>query len=864
MRIVQPLAKPVAGDTAFFIRKDIYASPVDLIEVAFYRKKVTDRLEIYVETTEFDAERVTQSDVDNLKDYLLFQTPAGSINPDKGIYANEIDIFGEPPDVDNNGKLFVLLIDVRDGFVEGESDTYVAGYFDPLDQSSSKGNYSDIMYIDTNPANVTDNFTLGVVAHEMQHLIHYRYDTNESTWLNEGLSELAPRLLDLPGHSFASFLHDTNRPLNNFDDSITDYAKVGLWTFYMYKRFGVDLINEVVSRPENSLTSYEISLANIGQSDLTKERILRDWFIANLVNDPDIANGRYSYGGVEIPAVTSEHFSSNFTQGNSIPLELKPAAAAYIQFYSGHNITFDMQYPVNDQFGVVAVKHFPSPEITLYQAQDGHYQFEDSDFGNTYSPVSFIPFWTSVQTGTASLALTYQAQGIGGVQETELVHDGDSISFYINLQDWTAAEKFIIPDTLSNASLSAIKFKLNDESPVKVEVYTNLSASPLAIYQNITPDAQSWTRYDLGDSILPEGTRSFYLALQSEGGLGYSATGEGAGRAFLDPGSEFRNLNEFSVDEGQNLNGDWLIRVVIESHIERPPELTLEPDSVFLWQADEYSKTIDIINKGTQPLEWELETRYPEWISFDQTAGTVKTYKLPLVVTIDRNLLEPGLWNERIGMNSNGGQDSLFLSVLEPNPQHAQTILWMPSTRFDKNKPKLSFQIFNIGPRGSNFAFTDLSPSVAVYPSSGYVDLADTLSGEAFVGINAVTTRQLNLGFFDGVDTLHFLLTYTGELTEDTGTLQVYPPVPNPYQYGHHSHVSLRFRLEYDAPTSLAIHNLKGQQVKTFTGYNERQGLQLVSWDGKDDQGEILSSGVYLIVLKQKNKIKSNKILFIK
>jgi len=831
--------------------------------VAFYRKKVTESLEIFVETTEFDEERVSQSDVDNLMDHLLYQTPSGSVNPDKGIYANEIDIFGEPPDVDHNDKLYVLLIDVRDGYVAGESDTYVAGYFDPLDQSSSKGNYSDIMYIDTHPANVTDDFTLGVVAHEMQHLIHYRYDTNESTWLNEGLSELAPRLMDLPSHSFASFLHDTNRPLNSFDDSITDYAKVGLWTFYMYQRFGAELITEVVSLPDNSLSSYENALHNMGYTNLTKERLLRDWFIANLINHPDVADGRYSYGGVEIPSITSEYFSSNFTQDNQISIELEPAAAAYIQFYSGQNITFDMQYPLNDQFGIVAVKHFPSPAITIYQAQDGSYHFEDPNFGDSYSELTFIPFWTSIQTSPFDLTLSYQAQGLGGVQETELVHDGDSLSFYINLQNWTAAEKFVIPDTLNQATLSAIKFQLNDESAVKIAVYTDLSAEPLATYQNIIPDARSWTRFDFNESVLPEGTQSFYLALQTSGGLGYSATGAGEGRAFLDPGSGFRNLSEFSVNEGESTDGDWLIRAIIESHIEKPPELVLEPDSLYFWQA-EYSATVDIINKGTQPLQWELESGYPEWISFDQSSGRVNAYKMPLVITLDRNLLTPGLWNETIHINSNGGRDSLFISALEPNLRQAQAVLWMSSARFSQHKPKLSFQIFNIGPQGSDFAFTQLSPSLAIYPSSGYIGLEDTVTVDAFIDPDAIAARQLSLGFYDGVDTLHFQLSYTGELNGDTDALWVYPPLPNPYQYGHHSHVSLRFRVEYDAPASLAIYNLRGQQVKTFTKYNERQGLQLVSWDGKDDQGEILSSGVYLIVLKQKDQIKSNKILFIK
>jgi immune inhibitor A len=36
-----------------------------------------------------------------------------------------------------------------------------------------------------------DNFTYGVLAHEFQHMIHWKEDGNETSWLNEGSSELA-------------------------------------------------------------------------------------------------------------------------------------------------------------------------------------------------------------------------------------------------------------------------------------------------------------------------------------------------------------------------------------------------------------------------------------------------------------------------------------------------------------------------------------------------------------------------------------------------------------------------------------------------------------------------------------------------
>ncbi|MFH1213756.1 MAG: hypothetical protein V1681_06690, partial [Candidatus Neomarinimicrobiota bacterium] len=120
------LAKPAAGDTTFFIRENVENGSADFIQVSFYRLVSTDSIEIYAETDEFDAGRVTQRDAERVRDIMLNYTPEGSVNTSKGIYSNEIDIFGKPPDKDKNGKLFILLIDVRDNYDASSSDTYIA------------------------------------------------------------------------------------------------------------------------------------------------------------------------------------------------------------------------------------------------------------------------------------------------------------------------------------------------------------------------------------------------------------------------------------------------------------------------------------------------------------------------------------------------------------------------------------------------------------------------------------------------------------------------------------------------------------------------------------------------------------------
>ncbi len=793
---------------------------------------------------------------------MLYETPSGSVNPNKGILVNELEIFGEVPDVDKNGKLFVLLIDVRDGYEPGVSETYVAGYFDPLDQNKNKGNYSDIIYIDTNPANTNDKSTLSVVAHELQHLIHYNYDVDEDTWLNEGLSELAPRILGFPVRSFAPFLHDTNRPLNNFDDSITDYTKVALWTFYFYKRFGIDMIKPLVKEKTNSLQSYEEVLKDFGFSGIKKEDLLKDWFIANLINDPSLEDGKYGYGNAVIPEVLSDHFSANFTQGENISDELYSTAAEYIQFYSGKDISFEMTHAFSSQFCVALIKHATNPEIMISEPCPSPFSFSDSLFGITYEKITFIPFSTSIKSSPETTDFTYSASGKGGYEEEEIAYDGDSVSFYIDLSDYEAAEKFTLLS--EDSRLAAIKFNVNKDSPVTIKVYSSLYGSPLAVYNNVVPDGGTWTRFNFDEDILSETSTSFALSISSnDNSLGYSHTGRGQGRAYLNAGDGFQNLSEFTTNNGVTLKGDWLIRAVIQKPVVTPAELVIEPDSMYFWN-NEYQLSFEIRNSGTEMLYWYISNNFPDWLDLEPIEGLTLDKGDKVTASVDRKNLSPGIYELSVPITSNGGNDSVFISVLERNYEGQQAALLPFKSTFNDETGKILLKVFNIGLYEANFEFFTDSPYLEFYPSQGFVPYEDTVYVAAFLDRKAVTEPVIPAFFYNGVDTLQLNFIFEGKIQSVEKRLSVLPTVQNPFLLSEQVYTTIRVRLISKKQPSLVIYNILGQEVKSFTFKNYKPGLHLFRWDGKNDKGHWLSSGVYLILLKQDGKIARRKMLLIR
>jgi flagellar hook assembly protein FlgD len=71
-------------------------------------------------------------------------------------------------------------------------------------------------------------------------------------------------------------------------------------------------------------------------------------------------------------------------------------------------------------------------------------------------------------------------------------------------------------------------------------------------------------------------------------------------------------------------------------------------------------------------------------------------------------------------------------------------------------------------------------------------------------------------------------------------------------------------RFKIPAHTSLKIYNILGQKVRTLVEEPKKAGSYEVIWDGKDDQGNQLSSGIYFYQLKAGDYTETKKMLLLK
>ena len=83
---------------------------------------------------------------------------------------------------------------------------------------------------------------------------------------------------------------------------------------------------------------------------------------------------------------------------------------------------------------------------------------------------------------------------------------------------------------------------------------------------------------------------------------------------------------------------------------------------------------------------------------------------------------------------------------------------------------------------------------------------------------------------------------------------------PNPFN----SSTQIAYRLSSPGPVQLVIYNVLGQPVRTLVDESQAAGSYRVEWDARDQQGVLLSSGIYIARLSYPGGVQSRRLLYLK
>lgn len=86
------------------------------------------------------------------------------------------------------------------------------------------------------------------------------------------------------------------------------------------------------------------------------------------------------------------------------------------------------------------------------------------------------------------------------------------------------------------------------------------------------------------------------------------------------------------------------------------------------------------------------------------------------------------------------------------------------------------------------------------------------------------------------------------------------PNYPNPFNPS----TTIRFELPRAVPVNLTVYNLLGQRVRTLLDAEKAPGVYTAVWDGRDEFGKSVSTGVYFYRLQAGDFVQTRKMLLVK
>jgi hypothetical protein len=221
---------------------------------------------------------------------------------------------------DGDGKLCILLLDIKDGYKPGVNNATVAGYFwaGNFFDNIQHSNQCDMIYIDTYPGRPGTTESNATFAHEMQHMMNFvtsivtRSIYNPmDLWVDEGLASAAEWLItgSHPEYRWTWYNQDPsglikngnnffvwgNREKENQYALLDDYSTVYLFFQWLRLQAGrSDIYLNIISSNDYDYRAVTKAADKYmaGNNYGDWPTLLRTWLAANYINAP---SGSYGY-----------------------------------------------------------------------------------------------------------------------------------------------------------------------------------------------------------------------------------------------------------------------------------------------------------------------------------------------------------------------------------------------------------------------------------------------------------------------------------------------------------------------------------------------------------------------------------------
>jgi len=246
---------------------------------------------IFVEDTQWGL-NFDQEAVDSL---------AAALDGNQGITATDAEYFGDIPDlIDDDPRVYYLILDILDGYEPGLQNWFIAGYFSPYNMFTEyearnyyggHSNEVELLYIDCYPGSMED--AVITASHELVHLIQYGIKpfSGEELWVIENQAQTGTFVCGYPAfqvETFIDFGGVTPIKWTEFSGEkyVAGYGAGFLFFSYLFENYGgKDFIWNSARSSARGVEGVVNAIESATGQTADLNQILSDWMLSCFIDD---------------------------------------------------------------------------------------------------------------------------------------------------------------------------------------------------------------------------------------------------------------------------------------------------------------------------------------------------------------------------------------------------------------------------------------------------------------------------------------------------------------------------------------------------------------------------------------------------
>lgn len=457
----------IVGDTTEFWSWDLSVMPPLWIQTPSTCRAVGEKSYLFIADDQWNI-NIDQDAADSIMAYLEDHTFQSS---EYGAIEMDENLFGPLPDELDNDPKVIVFYSALGSFMTSTFDGYFSAYNQVTEEEAQQmsppghSNECEMIYMTCYPLDPTEPIRFSVLAHELQHMIHWGMDEDEDTWVDEGCAELAMVYFGVPD-PIIIFPNNPDNSLNLWSQEFSDYVKVMLFFTYLDEHYGTDsLIKDIVAESLNGILGIENQLS-VNNSDKTFREIFFDWTIANILDIPEIDSGLYNYESLNLPDFSPASYETVYPADGSGTIYRW--AADYIWIYpddSSESLTFNLSASAPVDLAIVLKGDDGILPIVSKHERSNNFEIVLPEITEDYLRIELVLSNSSDNYIMYNYNVTHDATIIA---DNSIKPEDFMLTCYPNP---------------FNAQTN-ISFSLKEAMPVSIEIFNNSGQKIKSIYEN--------------------------------------------------------------------------------------------------------------------------------------------------------------------------------------------------------------------------------------------------------------------------------------------------------------------------------------------------------------------------------------------